>query len=210
MAQNKTITVGVFAEKQSDGNAVPASMVGRKIFYNSDYEFFIVADENSKYSSRFSPDKFLQFVEVDAIVFSNETVGKNLIDECRRLIQPGEHTQQAPGNNQYHESPSPAGGQGKQLQPGGNNASYNNEYNEPNDEYEQWDNDYEEDYESAPTYNHAHGTPDSEDVRPSASAKDPTAHLTTFFVATLAITVIFSIVVLFGFRLISALQPLVS
>lgn len=174
MARAKSINVGAFGATKADGTPVPQSMVGRRIYYSSERGFFLVLDENQNPLTSFYPDKFLQFVDAGAIVFTNDTIRATVENECRARVE-----------GTFFE--------------GGRSHG--------NDE---WGDDfYEDDFEDARRPRAIqHGTPDSEIARPSASTKDPTRHLGTFFAVTLILVIIFSVVILFGNTIIQGVGGL--
>lgn len=200
MGDRKTVKVGIFADKRSDGAPIPPSMVGRRIYYNYDREFFIITDDNNKYSSRFYPEKFLQFVDVDAIVFTNETVGKNIIDECLRITGAGDVEPEEAKSSKKRKADDTRHQDDSQY------AEYADDWA---DEYEDdWEDEYDDEDDTSSALLHQHGTPQSEDVRPSSTVKDPTRHLFAFCVTTLVLVIVFAIIVLLGRPILSALQPL--
>ena len=85
MNDNNGILVGVFSDRCTTG-PVPPKMQGKKIWYSPRIQEFWITDDDRHFINKFYAAKFKQFVDMEAIVFTSDSVRNEMIDEANRVL----------------------------------------------------------------------------------------------------------------------------
>lgn len=234
MAQ-QGIKVGVFSDHCDEG-PVPSNLVGKQIWYSYERREYWIIDDNRQFVNKFYAAKFAQFVKINAIIFTSDTIRSEMINEANRVlaggaapsstgsqpvVQPAQSATPVPSPVQPVSAPmsqmTPPPYVPQQQMPYNTGSMYN-----ASSLPGQWGQQQPQMYtpsSSAPaqqfddvgygTQELISQTQNTNERRPSR-AKDPSRHLFGFFLTCAILTIVAMIIIMFGESLVANVSTLIS